>query len=236
MSAAGEAPAGGTERRPVRGALFDLDGTLVDTGPDIAAAINRMLADMGRPMQPAARVLEWVGDGAPRLVQRALAGGLDGEPPAEDCSRGLARFQKHYANDICVDSRPYPNVREALVRLRGAGLPLGCVTNKPERLSRLLLDAFDMLPWFEVIVGGDTLEHRKPRPEPIQHAGRRLHLRPADMVYVGDSLTDCHAAAAAGVRMVAVSYGYNRGADLTHAACAAIIADFGELPDILEHI
>lgn len=230
--AAGPSPQGPGPVRPLA-VLFDLDGTLVDTAPDIAAAVNRMLADMGRGSYSVARILGWVGEGAGRLVQRALMGGRAGEPPEHEFQRALGLFYEHYAAAVCVHSEPYPNVWQVLAGLRASGMRIGCVTNKPEQLSRSLLDVLELSPMFEVIVGGDTLEFRKPRPEPIFHACRVLGVEPAQTVYVGDSLTDCRAAAAAGVPMIAVSYGYNGGADLTKAACAAMIDNFDALPDML---
>ncbi|MDZ7842596.1 MAG: phosphoglycolate phosphatase [Gammaproteobacteria bacterium] len=216
-----------------RAVLFDLDGTLVDTGPDIAAAVNGMLFAMGRHPYTVEQVLDWVGDGAPRLVERALAGNLDGRPPSAEAERGLALFYEHYAANICVHSEPYPHARQVLESLRAAGVLIGCVTNKPEQLSRSLLDVLGLASMFDVIVGGDTLAFRKPRPEPIHHACRALGLCPEDTAYVGDSITDCLAADAAGVPMVAVTYGYNRDADLTKSTCAAMIDSLGALPEAL---
>ncbi|MGA8261048.1 MAG: phosphoglycolate phosphatase [Arenicellales bacterium] len=221
-----------------RAVLFDLDGTLVDTGPDISAAINRMLADMGRPHHPPARIMQWVGEGGGRLVRRALAGGLEGEDsvPEGDFERGFDLFHRHYAEGICDRSQPYPNARRILGLLRECRVGVGCVTNKPERLARRLFDALRLTDSFEVIVGGDTLETRKPRPEPIHYACRHLRVSPEDAVYIGDSVTDCRAAEAAGMGMVAVSYGYNRGLDLTKEPCMAIIDDLDELPSLLNQI
>lgn len=231
-------PAGAPDRGRAdewpRAVLFDLDGTLVDTGPDIAAAINRVLADMGRGPYTLERILGWVGEGAPRLVQRALVGGRDGQPPADEFERGLALFYEHYSAGVCVHSKPYPGVRRVLEALRSSGVRIGCVTNKPEHLSRSLLDALALAPLFDVIVGGDTLALKKPHPEPIHHACRVLDLRAEDIVYVGDSITDCRAAAAAGVPMVAVTCGYSGGADLTQASCAAIIGNLDALPEVLK--
>lgn len=226
----------GRDAAAPRAVLFDLDGTLVDTGPDIAVAVNSMLAEMGRPTYGQERIMEWVGEGAARLVQRALTGDVDGRPPAEDAERGLALFYEHYAARVCVDSRPYPHAQAALEALRRQGARLACVTNKPERHTRLLLDALSLAYAFDVVVGGDTLAERKPDPEPIRFACRALNVVEADAVYVGDSMTDCRAAAAAGVPMVLVSYGYNRGADLTQTASAAIIDSLGDLPETLKKI
>lgn len=213
--------------------LFDLDGTLVNTGPDIAAAINRMLVDMGRTTYATERILDWVGEGAPRLVQRALVGGTAGRPPDYELERGLALFYEHYAAGICVLSEPYPHALPVLQGLHASGIRIGCVTNKPEGLTRSLLEALALAPLFDIIVGGDTLAFRKPHPEPIHYACRQLNLGARDTVYVGDSMTDCRAAEAAGVPMVAVTYGYNRGADLTKTACAAMIDSLEALPDVL---
>ena len=232
-------PAGRSGYRPGpdRAVLFDLDGTLVDTAPDIAAAVNRTLADLGRPAYPVARIVDWMGEGAPRLVRRALAGGReDLQPPAEDLERALGLFREHYAAAICVHSRPYPHTRRVLDSLREARIRLGCVSNKPERLTRLLLDALALTPLFEVVVGGDTLEFSKPHPGPIRHACRRLDISPTNTVYVGDSPTDCRAAEAAGVRMVAVTYGYHRGVDLTKGSCAAMIDGLDELLETLDRV
>lgn len=236
MKAAADAPAAAGRVLPgerPRAVLFDLDGTLVDSGPDIAAAINAMLADLGRAPYPVERILEWVGDGAPQLVARTLTDSLAATPSAAQTAHGFARFQAHYAAAVCVHSRPYPLVRELLEALQSAGIARACVTNKPEHLSHALLAALDLAPLFDVVVGGDTLARRKPHPEPIEHACRSLHVAVTEAVYVGDSLTDCRAAAAAGVPMIAVSYGYHQGADLTAASAAVIIDSFAALPALL---
>lgn len=226
----------GRDAAAPRAVLFDLDGTLVDTGPDIAVAVNAMLGDMDRPAHDRKRIMEWVGEGAARLVQRALAGDVDGQPPAAEAEQGLALFYEHYAARVCVDSRPYPHAEAVLEALRRQGTRLACVTNKPEHHTRLLLDALSLAHAFDIVVGGDTLPQRKPDPEPVRFACRALNVGEADAVYVGDSMTDCRAAAAAGVPMVLVSYGYNRGADLTQAASAAIIDSLSDLPEILKTI
>jgi len=216
-----------------RAVLFDLDGTLVDSGPDIAAAVNRMLADMGRDTYTERRILGWVGEGARRLVKRALVGAMEGEPPEETFRAGYALFYDHYAKAICERSRPYPHAERMLETLARRSKRIGCVTNKPERHTRLLLEALGLDRAFDVVVGGDTLASRKPDPEPIHFACRTLDVAERDTVYVGDSMTDCRAAAAAGVAMVAVTYGYHGGADLTQAGCAGIIDRLDELPDLL---
>lgn len=233
MKSPAESASPGVRHRWPGAVLFDLDGTLVDSAPDIAAAINKMLSDMGRSRYPVTQVLQWVGDGAPRLVKRALTGSLDGEPPARDFERGKALFLEHYAASVCERSTPYPHARRLLENLKAEGVRIGCVTNKPEQLSRLLLEALDLWPLIDVLIGGDTLDVKKPDPEPLYHACRELGVAVADTVYVGDSMTDCDAAAAAGVPMVAVTYGYHRGADLTRAPNAAIIDSLAALPEAL---
>jgi len=229
-------PSPGRDAAAPRAVLFDLDGTLVDTGPDIAVAVNSMLEDMGRPTHDRGRIMGWIGEGAVRLVQRALAGGVEGQAPAQETERGLSLFYDYYAARVCVDSRPYSHVEPVLAALRRQGVRLACVTNKPVRHTRLLLDALSLAYAFDVVVGGDTLAQRKPDPEPLRFACRRLAVDESNAVYVGDSMTDCRAAAGAGMAMVLVSYGYNRGADLTRLPCAAIIHSLGELPETLQEI
>jgi len=216
-----------------RAVLFDLDGTLVDTGPDIAVAINRMLAEMGREVYPEQRILNWVGDGARRLVKRALVGSMEGEPPEDEFQQGYALFYEHYAEAICVYSKPYPHAEDVLNTLAQRGILLACVTNKPVRHTRLLLEALSLERAFQFVVGGDTLQSRKPDPGPLRHACQSLQVAESDTVYVGDSMTDCRAAESADMPMVAVSYGYHGTTDLTQAPCAAIIDSLDELPETL---
>lgn len=213
--------------------LIDLDGTLVDTVPDLAHAVNVMLERLGMPGQPEEKVREWIGNGAERLVRRALVGAYEGEPPQRLFQRGYPIFLEAYEENVCRKSRPYPGVMEGLERLREAGYPLGCVTNKPARFTEPLLDALGLSPYFGVVVSGDSLPYKKPHPEPLLHAAGFFKVPPVESLMVGDSINDVEAARAAGFRVVCVSYGYNHGQDIHDAGPDAVIDSLDELPGLL---
>jgi phosphoglycolate phosphatase len=218
---------------PVKAVLFDLDGTLVDTGPDLAAAVNRMLAELGRAPVAVSTVLPWVGNGMARLVKRALTGDMQSEPDPASFERGVASFKKHYAANLAVDSRPYPGTLDALMQLKARGFRLACVTNKPAMFTVPLLAQLGMNGYFGSVVSGDTLTARKPDPEPLMHACRELGIAPGEAVMVGDSANDIAAARAAGMPAVAVSYGYNHGQDVRTLNADRVVDSLAELPQYL---
>ena len=205
--------------------LFDLDGTLVDSAPDMADAVDRMLQDLGRPPVGEAQVRCWVGNGARRLVTRALTGKLDGEANGHLVDQAHAAFIGHYRAGLCVRSRLYPGVRQGLDALREAGHAMACVTNKPEPLARDLLAALGLDEVLPVVVGGDTTPARKPDPRPLRHALARLGATVDQALMVGDSRTDIAAARNAGVPVVCVPYGYNHGEDIRQAGADAVVDD-----------
>jgi phosphoglycolate phosphatase len=213
--------------------LVDLDGTLVDSVPDLAFCVDRMMAGLGRAPRGEAAVRTWVGNGVERLVQRALTGTLDGEPPAGDYERAMALFLELYAANTSGRSRPYPGVREGLEILRGAGYPLACVTNKPARFTEPLLADLGLRDYFSLVVAGDTLAEKKPHPLPLQYAAAHFGVAPGEALMVGDSVSDVKAARAAGFAIVCVSYGYNHGRDIREAAPDAVIDSLTELEGLL---
>ncbi len=223
----------GSERFYADAVLFDLDGTLIDTAPDLAQAVNRMLAALGRPQLPVTKVTGWIGNGAARLVKRALTGEFDGEPDAESFERGMALFNEHYAEVLCMDSSPYPGVAAVLEEFSNKGFRLACVTNKPKAFTEPLLDALRLSPFFEVILSGDSLDEKKPHPLPLQHACRVLGVGAARTVLVGDSLNDVRAARSAGMRIICVRFGYADLPALTKASPDAMIDAFEELPGLI---
>lgn len=216
--------------------LFDLDGTLVDSVPDLAAATDAMLIDMSRAAAGEALVREWVGNGAERLVKRALTGKMDGEPPATELEQALPLFMEHYQSHLQGQSRLYPGVKESLADLQERGLALGLVTNKPERFIAPLLEALGIAEVFAVVVGGDTLADKKPHPAPLLHAARQLGVESAAALMVGDSRNDVLAARRAGMQIVCVPYGYNHGEDIRLTEPDAVVEDLRELSGLLKSI
>lgn len=213
--------------------LFDLDGTLVHSAPDLAAALNLMLKEMGRPEQPTERVAGWIGNGMARLVKRGLTGEIDGEPDVELFERGLSSFKRHYAANLTARTRPYPGAIETLATLRSDGFALGCVTNKSESFSRPLLDRLGLMQYLQVVIGGDTVTTRKPDPLPLRHACEEVGVPPARAVMVGDSAADINAARAAGMPVIAVSYGYNQGRNVRELNPDWVVDSLAELPQYL---
>jgi phosphoglycolate phosphatase len=222
-----------TPRFAAKVIAFDLDGTLIDTAPDLARAVNRMLVDLGRDAFPETRIAKWIGDGVARLIMRALTDGSEGEPDPALFERAHARFHAHYLAGVCEHSAPYPDVVEALRRLRAQGRPLACVTNKLAAFTEPLLAELELDHYFELVLSGDTLPRRKPDPLPLEHMCRRLNIAPAEGLLVGDSINDLRAARAAGMPVVLVRYGYNQGVDLSAHAPDAMIDSFRELIPLL---
>lgn len=185
-----------------RALVFDLDGTLVDSRADLAAAINRTRADLGRPPLALERIVGMVGEGARLLVARALEG-LEGEA----LDRALARFLAHYEPRCTEETRPYPGIPE-LLAAAAVRRPLALLTNKPERMSRKILEHFGWAPLFAAVVGGDTLAERKPAPAGLLHLAARLGFEPGELCLVGDSPIDAATARAAGTSFVWVEWGF----------------------------
>jgi phosphoglycolate phosphatase len=194
--------------------MFDLDGTLVDSIADIALALNRALLDIGLPPVTDAQVQGWVGRGASRLMYCVLEN--EGRSPALHDAL-LARFMARYQESVCEASTVYAGARELVLACKAAGIHLACVTNKPYAPAKALLVALDLLEPFDVLLGGDTLAHKKPHPEPLLHCLRHFEVAAADALMVGDSRNDIEAAHAAHVRVVAVPYGYNHGEPIAAA-------------------
>ena len=190
--------------------LFDLDGTLVDTAPDLMAGLNACLADHGYSKVDEELTRRWVGHGVARMIEQALAHQGREEPPAPLAKSMFDRFLDHYAAHIADESTPYPGVREALDSL-GQHAPLGVVTNKVSRLTTPLLDALDLARCFEVVVCSDTVGVFKPAADPALHACESLGVGPAQTLFVGDSTADVQCARAAGCDVVCVRYGYTGG-------------------------
>ena len=213
--------------------LVDLDGTMVDSVPDLAYCVDRTLERLGRPPRGELAVRDWVGNGVERLVRRALSGTLDGEPDEEAFQRAYPVFLELYAQNTAARSRLYPGVREGLELLAARGYPLGCVTNKAARFTEPLLAGLGIRERFEIVISGDTLGERKPHPLPLRHAAAHFGADPRRALMLGDSISDVQAARAAGFAVICVSYGYNHGQDIRAVRPDAVIDSFAELGDLL---
>lgn len=186
--------------------IFDLDGTLVDSACDLRDAVNVLLAEEGLRQLDLDEVKSMIGDGAAKLVERAVsATGGD----QSRLSALVARFLQIYEADATRHTQAYPGVAETLAGLRRLGLPLAVVTNKPYGATIDILEALGLSAYFDAVIGGDTLPERKPHPAPILAALSRLGIAPEAALMVGDNYHDVQAAQAAGVRAVAVTYGYS---------------------------
>ena len=219
---------------PVKAVTIDLDGTLLDTIPDLAAAANMMLADLGKTPLDIERIRTFVGKGIPRLVERALAGHIDGTADPGLMARALPIFERHYVDVNGRDTTIYPGVKEGLERLRARGLPLACVTNKSGRFALPLLEKIGFAPYFSTVVSGDTLARKKPDPDPLLHACSALEIAPRDMLMIGDSVNDAQAARAAGCPVFCVTYGYNEGHDVRDLDTDALVDSLVEADALIE--
>jgi len=214
--------------------LIDVDGTLVDSVPDLAFCVDAMMERLGRPPRGEAAVRNWVGNGVERLVRRALIGQLDGEPDEADFERALPIFLALYRENTSQRSMLYPGVRDGIDYLKAAGYALGCVTNKAGQFTEPLLRALGVIDDFGIVVSGDSLPRKKPDPLPLLHAAEHFGVRPADALMIGDSVSDVKAARAAGFGIVCMSYGYNHGVDIRTADPDAVIDSLIELKGLLE--
>ena len=214
--------------------LIDVDGTLVDSVPDLAFCVDEMMKQLGLPPHGEAKVRDWVGNGVERLVRRALIGRLEGEPDEALFEKAYPIFLDLYAENTSRRSRLYPGVREGLEYLKAAGYPLGCVTNKAARFTEPLLRDLGVAEYFGIIISGDTLPKKKPDPLPLLHAAEHFGVAPADSLMIGDSVSDVKAARAAGFGIVCMSYGYNHGADIRDSHPDAVIDSLDQIRGLLE--
>jgi phosphoglycolate phosphatase len=213
--------------------LIDVDGTLVDSVPDLAYCVDELMKALDRPVHGEAKVRNWVGNGVERLVRRALIGQLDGEPPDADYARAYPIFLELYAENTSKRSRLYPGIREGIDWLKSQGYLLGCVTNKAAQFTLPLLEDLGVRDDFAIVVSGDTLPVKKPDPAPLLHAAQHFGVTPAESLMVGDSVSDVKAARAAGFQIVCMSYGYNHGVDIRTAHPDAVIDSLVELRALL---
>ena len=213
--------------------LIDVDGTLVDSVPDLAYCVDEMMNALDMPVHGEAAVRNWVGNGVERLVRRALVGQLDGEPEEALFEKAYPLFLDLYAANTSQRSCLYPGVREGLHYMKSANYVLGCVTNKAAQFTLPLLKDLGIHDDFANIVCGDTLEEKKPHPLPLLYSAEVLGVAPEKSLMLGDSVSDVKAARAAGFQIICMSYGYNHGVDIRESNPDAVIDSMIELKDLL---
>jgi phosphoglycolate phosphatase len=218
---------------PVRAIAFDLDGTLLDTAPDIATAANAMLAELGRAPLAEGRLRDFIGKGIPNLVRRTLTESFGSEPDDDFFERARDLFAPHYDRCNGDRTRPYAGVIEALDRWSADGVALACITNKASRFTFPLLERLRMDRYFAVTLAGDSLPRKKPDPLQLTHTAATLTIPPHELLMVGDSLNDVAAAHAAGCMAICVDYGYTEGLDITTFGSDAIVSSFAEIPALI---
>lgn len=217
----------------VKAVLIDLDGTLINTAPEIARAINSMLVSLNKPAIEEKQIAAYIGEGAQVLIKRCLTGQLDGEPALAEYEQAQPLFFEYYAK-IVTESKPYPQVLESLQAFKKAGYRLACVTNKPDRFTVPLLESSHLLQYFECVVSGDTLARKKPAPDQIFYICEKMAVAIDEVVLIGDSKTDIAAARNAACFIFTVPYGYNQGAEIASNEVDAMINHIGEALDFLD--
>jgi phosphoglycolate phosphatase len=218
--------------------MFDLDGTLIETAPEIADATNDTLTQFGLPSVSQQQVNNWIGHGTQTLLVQALAAAgnttEDTVRKADSFKLISAEFIKHYQKRCGTRSHLYPHVREVLQALKGQGVKLAVVTNKEGRYTQVVLDAHDLAPLFDRVISGDTFATKKPTPVGIQACLDQFGVTPARALFVGDSSIDVATARNGGVAVWALPYGYNMGEAIESCSPDRVIADFSALvaPDV----
>jgi phosphoglycolate phosphatase len=215
--------------------LFDLDGTLIDTAPEIGDAVNALLKDYGLPPATESSVRAWIGHGARQTLVRALQQTPQGRALLDqgDSETVFARFDQHYRTHCGRRSRVYPGGRETLAALQAAGVRCAILSNKERRYAEIVLAAHGVLEFFELLVCGDSLPVRKPDPAPVHHCLREMKVTAGRALLVGDSDVDIATARNAGIAVWAVTYGYNGGKPIGLSRPDFAIESLDEIPRML---
>ncbi len=215
--------------------IFDLDGTLINSTPDLALAVNYMLESIGSKTFDESIIDGWVGNGASILVQRALSGGvtIDNSLSSDLIEEALDIFLKFYGENLSVKTTLYPNVLDTLKLLNSKGYSLAIVTNKPFSFIEPILKSLEMFELFDYFIGGDSLVDKKPSPLPLLHVCERLNVTIKESIMVGDSKNDILAGQACSMDTIGVTYGYNYGEDIESYSPSVVIDDFGDIRELL---
>lgn len=215
--------------------LFDLDGTLIHSAPDLRVAVNKCLMEDGRRPISDAETMQMVGNGVHVLMERAYAATGQALTDAAESELLVERFLVFYAEAPTDRTRPYEGVVETLDALRDAGCTLAVVTNKPHAPTVEILRLMKLDHYFRVVIGGGSTPHLKPHPQPLLTALERLGASPEQAIMVGDSPNDSEAARAAGVPVVCVTFGYRR-CSAEDLGADALIDHFADLPKAIQQV
>ena len=237
ISAAAQSPL--PPKIDVSAVAFDLDGTLLDTVHELAAAVNALLDELGHPPLPTEAVAALIGKGMANLVRRALALATGVSPEAVDEAEvkdALARYQAHYASRLGHATRLFPGMVRGLARLREMGIPLAVITNKATRFVRPHLVGAGIADYFSVVIGGDDLPTKKPDPGPLRHVAALFGIAPGCLLMVGDSGNDVEAARGAGCPVLVVPYGYREGKPVHELEADGIVESVSDVADLVRYV
>ena len=211
--------------------IFDLDGTLIDSSPDLALAVNHMLTTLNRNTFTTDTIHYWVGNGAEMLVKRALSGQreIDENLDTALVAKALKIFLDFYAKNLAVETLPYPHVPQTLQKLKEHGYTLAIVTNKPFEFVEPILETLELKKFFELHLGGNSLEERKPHPMPLLHVCNALGVTVEESLMVGDSKNDILAANACNMQSIGLSYGYNYGENIDLHNPSVVFDSFADI-------
>jgi phosphoglycolate phosphatase len=215
--------------------VIDLDGTLLNTAPQLSEAANRMLRDMNYAPVSQELLSSYIGNGISWLVKRALTGDMHATPDAALYDHALPIFEKHYT-ELLLESKTFDGVIEGLDAMKAAGFRLGCITNKVERYTTPLLAGIGLAKYFEITLAGDTLPEKKPHPMPLLHAAKFFGVPIEQLLLIGDSLSDTLAARAAGCPVFCVPYGYNHGEPVETLDQDVVIANLPAAMPLIKRI
>ena len=212
---------------------FDLDGTLVDSLPDLALSVNQAFAEIGLPQAPEEFVLTWIGNGADVLISRAIAwsGATLDDEQVKQLKR---RFGFYYGENICNKSRLFPHVKETLEKLKAQGYILAVVTNKPTKHVQPVLAAFGIDHLFSELLGGQSLPAIKPHPAPLYYLCGKFGIYPKQLLFVGDSKNDILAAHNAGCAVIGLTYGYNYNIPIRESNPDWVFDDFADILTVIK--
>lgn len=213
--------------------LIDVDGTLVDSVPDLAFCVDEMMQALDMPVRGEESVRHWVGNGVERLVKRALINALHGEPEQALYEKALPVFRDLYSDNTSKRSCLYQGVNEALDFLKTTGVKIGCVTNKASQFTLPILEDLGIQHYFETVLCGDMVAKKKPDPMPLLQVAKQLAAKPEASLMLGDSMSDVKAARAAGFGIICMSYGYNHGEDIRDYHPDAVVDSMDEIKQIV---